>query len=136
MTGGSYMLTGKLPDGSALRIALTGERLTVGRPAPGRPCDIALGHDTVSHKHALLEHRGNGWILSDAGSRNGTKVNGIAVARQALTDGDVVSFGNVVLTCRVAVSDGRRAEQEMETRVASESEMSAASPCSSVSTLR
>ena len=135
MTGGSHMLTGKLPDGSALRIALTGERLTVGRPSQGRPCDIALGHDTVSHRHALLERRGNGWILSDTGSRNGTKVNGIAVARQMLRDGDVVSFGNVVLTYRAAASDGRQAAEEMETRVASESEMNAASSCSSVSSL-
>lgn len=127
MADESYMLTGKLPDGTMLRIVLTGERLTVGRPTPARPCDIVLGHDTVSHAHAVLERRNDGWILSDVGSRNGTKVNGIAIARQMLADGDSVSFGKVCLTYRSAVAGGAQAERTMETRVVSESEMNAAS---------
>ena len=135
MADESYMLTGKLPDGTVLRIALTGDRLTVGRSTPGRPgCDVVLGHDTVSHSHALLERREGGWIVSDAGSRNGTKVNGIAIARQMLTDGDVVSFGKVSLTYQASVSGGPQTHT-MATRVVSESEMGALSSCPSVSSL-
>lgn len=135
MADESYMLTGKLPDGTMLRIVLTGERLTVGRPAQGRPCDIVLGHDTVSHSHALLERRRGGWIVSDAGSRNGTKVNGIAVARQMLADGDVVSFGNVSLTYRSVVAGGAQAEHAMETRVVSKAEVDDMSSGPSASSL-
>ena len=135
MADESYMLTGKLPDGTQLRIALTGERLTVGRPSSGRPCDIVLGHDTVSHSHALLERRDGGWIVSDAGSRNGTKVNGIAVARQMLTDGDVISFGNVGLTYRAVDAGGAKSEHAMETRVVSKAEVDDISSARSASSL-
>lgn len=135
MADESYMLTGKLPDGTMLRIVLTGERLTVGRPAQGRPCDIVLGHDTVSHAHAQLDRRKGGWIVSDAGSRNGTKVNGIAVARQMLADGDVVSFGNVSLTYRSVVAGGAQAEHAMETRVVSRAEVDDMSSGQSASSL-
>lgn len=119
MENRTYVLSGTLPNGIEQRIALTGERLSVGRVN----CDVLLGHDSVSRSHAVLERKDGGWLLSDAGSRNGTKVNGIGIARQMLVNGDAVSFGKVSLVYQVTGSDGvgdSGATREMETRVASD----------------
>ena len=94
------LLTGTLPNGADLRIPLVGDRLTVGR----QNCDILLAHNSVSRSHAVLERREGGWLLSDAGSRNGTKVNGVAIARRLLANRDTLSFGTVTL--RYTVSGG------------------------------
>jgi len=119
MENGTGILSGKLPNGTELRIVLTGERLGVGRIHG----DVLLDHDSVSRRHAELERKDGGWLLSDAGSRNGTKVNGIGIARQMLANGDVVSFGNVNLVYGVTGTGGAGgadATREMETRVASD----------------
>jgi hypothetical protein len=52
-------------------------------------------HDmTVSAKHAQFERSGDEWIVRDLGSRNGTIVNGSAIAGEArLRRGDRVTFG-------------------------------------------
>lgn len=50
----------------------------------------------ISRKHARIELRGNDYILEDLASRNGTFVNGRALARGEvvqLKSGDRVSFG-------------------------------------------
>ncbi len=38
-------------------------------------CDIVLRHNSVSRRHALIEHRESGWFVMDPGSQNGTYVN-------------------------------------------------------------
>jgi pSer/pThr/pTyr-binding forkhead associated (FHA) protein len=44
--------------------------------------DVVLNHGAVSKFHAYLRQLGAGWFLSDAGSTNGTAVDGIALARE------------------------------------------------------
>src|SRR5260370_38698193 len=46
---------------------------TIGRDAA---CDLVLSDMTVSRTHAGLQREADGWILSDAGSTNGTRLNG------------------------------------------------------------
>jgi FHA domain-containing protein/uncharacterized protein DUF1707 len=68
-------------------------RIVVGR-APG--CDFVLTDLTVSRFHAELKRDDEGWLLSDLGSMNGTRVNGWRLTGPArVRAGDEVGFGNL-----------------------------------------
>ena len=57
-------------------------------------CDLAIADMTVSRVHARLERTDDGWLLTDLGSTNGTRVNGWLVREHVpVTAGDLVSFG-------------------------------------------
>jgi pSer/pThr/pTyr-binding forkhead associated (FHA) protein len=62
-----------------------------------RECDIVLGDANVSRKHAEIRLIGGGWAITDLGSTNGVRVNGIAVggAGHQLQSGDQVDIGTV-----------------------------------------
>lgn len=79
------------------------------RPRVGRAPinDVALPFSSVSKVHAFLRfiEGENEWTIEDAGSRNGTRVNGQRLApndRARLRDGDAVQFGDVKTTFRNA----------------------------------
>jgi pSer/pThr/pTyr-binding forkhead associated (FHA) protein len=58
------------------------------RPRQWRGCR------TASQCHAAIYRDDDQWIVEDLGSRNGTRVNGIRVARRArIAPGDVLGFG-------------------------------------------
>ena len=68
---------------------------TIGRDAG---CDLVLADMTVSRTHAGLRREASGWLLSDAGSTNGTRVNGWRVTSPVpLQAGDHVTFGAMTL---------------------------------------
>lgn len=68
----------------------------------GRPLDIGRGPDNglilvdalVSRHHARLTRRGDHLVISDAGSTNGTRVNGLVVREAVLDMGDVIDVGS------------------------------------------
>jgi FHA domain len=67
----------------------------IGRDATS---DLVLGSGDVSHKHAYIHWDGTTATVTDAGSRNGTVVNGYRVmGSQALRPGDVLRLGSVEL---------------------------------------
>jgi hypothetical protein len=74
-----------------------GEQATVGR-AEG--CDVVLTDTGVSRRHAELITTESGTLLRDLGSTNGSYVNGVRVAEQALRDGDRLTFGTTDLVFR------------------------------------
>ncbi|HSD66749.1 MAG TPA: FHA domain-containing protein, partial [Vicinamibacteria bacterium] len=47
-------------------------------------CEIVVTDGSVSRRHARLEKRGGAWWIVDQGSANGTYVNSLKVAEQAL----------------------------------------------------
>jgi FHA domain len=67
----------------------------------GRGAENAVrldGDDFVSGRHALIEPRGDGLWIEDAGSTNGTFVNGAKVTTSRLLQpGDVVRIGQTDL---------------------------------------
>ena len=78
-----------LPTGD--RFTLAQHPISVGR----RPeSNIVLADPNVSRDHAEIRPQGDGFMLIDLGSTNGSKVNGVRVAQRLLQDGDEISFGN------------------------------------------
>src|SRR4029077_20344151 len=78
----------------------TGVRFTIGRT---RDCDLCLTDLSVSRMHALLVRREEGWVLSDLGSHNGTRLNGWLVREPVQVRlGDRVEFGSMAFIIQVA----------------------------------
>jgi transcriptional regulator with AAA-type ATPase domain len=84
-------------------VALTGDRVALGRE-PG-PDTFVVAASEVSRVHAVLERDPvtDAWSIADAGSRNGTYVDGAAAGRVALRHGTVVRIGPVLLVCEDAL---------------------------------
>lgn len=81
------------PDG--MRLAVRRGAWLVGRAADAH---LRLDSDRVSGHHAWIRRDGRGTWVADAGSRNGTRVNGRRLAAyrdQLLRDGDRLEFGPV-----------------------------------------
>lgn len=68
------------------------ERVVIGRsPA----ADFVVADRTVSSRHAVLDYDGGRWTLTDAGSLNGTYVNGWRVAGPTgVRPGDELTMGD------------------------------------------
>ena len=63
-----------------------------------RSCDIVLADATASRDHAVLMRRESGWIVTDTGSKAGTRVNGRKIAKPAsVSPGDVITLGSTSL---------------------------------------
>ena len=71
------MFSVSFQDSGASRTHRLREGLTVIGRAP--TCDIVINHPTVSRQHTRLRMAGGHCFASDAGSRFGTKVNGVAL---------------------------------------------------------
>jgi len=77
-----------------------GCRFTIGRT---RDCDLCLTDLSVSRLHAELVRSGDGWLLNDLGSHNGTRLNGWLVRETVpVRGGDLVEFGSVTFILRDA----------------------------------
>ena len=78
-------------DGVVIKeVQLTKDRTSLGR----RPYnDIVIDNLAVSGEHAVLQMSGNEVFVEDLNSTNGTYLNGKAVKKQQLTNGDTVEIG-------------------------------------------
>ncbi len=78
-------------DGVVIKeVQLTKDRTTLGR----RPYnDIVIDNLAVSGEHATLQMSGNEVHVEDLNSTNGTYVNGKAIKKQLLQNGDTVEVG-------------------------------------------
>jgi hypothetical protein len=71
-----------------------GTAFTIGRT---QDCDLRIADLSVSRLHAQLSRGEDGWLLSDLGSHNGTRVNGWRVREPVpLRTGDMVQFGSAM----------------------------------------
>ena len=58
---------------------------------------VRLTDTSVSRRHAEVRRSGDGWILVDLGSTNGTRINGVPVTDRRLQDGDTITVGDASL---------------------------------------
>ena len=56
-------------------------------------CDVVMNDPNVSRRHAEFRRTADGVVVTDLGSTNGTRVNGVPVREQVLTSGDEVTVG-------------------------------------------
>ncbi len=81
-----------LPDGS--HVTLGDGTVTLGRLPE---CDVVLNDPNVSRRHAEVRRTADGVVVTDLGSTNGTRVNGMPVREQELVSGDEITVGSTTL---------------------------------------
>lgn len=104
--GESDAVTGELVTEGAVLVVLkgpeVGERFFVDRPelTLGRDpaCDVFLNDVTVSRRHAIVRLEGGQVSVEDAGSLNGTYVNGAVVEKALLRSGDTLQVGRFMMS--------------------------------------
>ena len=69
------------------------EPLSVGRAVTN---DCSVVDPTISRRHAELKVVPGGVEITDAGSSNGTFVNGVQIQQSIVVPGDQITFGKVV----------------------------------------
>lgn len=78
------------------------DRITIGRTNNN---DIAIADHSISRLHAYIKPNPTGWVVADAGSKNGSWLRGQqmeARREQAITSRTVMRLGDVDLTFYVA----------------------------------
>ena len=79
------------PDGSVVALA---DGLTIGRADENT---VVVRDARASRRHARIIADGTGWSVEDAGSANGTFVDGAQVRRSRLDRGQIVTIGDTPL---------------------------------------
>lgn len=86
-------------QGQELRLQLVG-RTRIGRLSS---LELTVSDRAVSKVHAVIFSQGGRWLLEDAGSRNGTTINGTFLeGRHSLSVGDVIGMGSSSLSVELA----------------------------------
>jgi hypothetical protein len=116
------------PSARGARWSLVGvQAVTIGRgdarvalrSADGLGLDVRLPGKWLSGRHAIVRAVGADWIVEDAGSRNGTFVNGTRVTTHVLRPGDVLEVGRAFFQVRgVPAVDGPLVRDEDAARTA------------------
>jgi pSer/pThr/pTyr-binding forkhead associated (FHA) protein len=83
-----------MPTGKTQQMAVKAPSTTIGRSLDN---DVVLESVLASRRHAVLLSEGPFVTLRDAGSRNGTYVNGTRIEVQVLAHGDTIGIGD----CRI-----------------------------------
>lgn len=69
--------------------------VTLGRETDN---DLTILDPKVSRHHARIEPLDGAWVLSDLGSTNGTRLNGLRIVRAGLVPGDFIYVGDTVIS--------------------------------------
>ena len=115
-------------DGVVIKeVQLTKDRTTLGR----RPYnDIVIDNLAVSGEHSVMQMSGADVFLEDLNSTNGTYVNGKAIKKQQLQNGDTVEIGKYKIKF---AHDGAPASHEKTTVISSGAVVGSAEPAAQAS---
>src|SRR5215212_1257030 len=76
-------------------VELEKDSVTIGRSSSN---DIVFNHLSLSRHHARITGQEGQFFVEDAGSRNGTFLNGIRLKQpSALKNGDVIQLGEIMI---------------------------------------
>ena len=82
----SLVITGRDP------LPLADKSITIGRSPD---CDVSFDDANISRRHAEIRVVLGAHVISDLGSTNGTKVNGVPITlERTLRDGDIIALGS------------------------------------------
>lgn len=90
------------PIGGGDPIPLLKENLSIGRR---ESCDIVLRFGNVSGQHCELILDRGWWFVKDLNSQNGTRVNGLRVAKKRLDPGDRLTISRHDYEVRYSPAD-------------------------------
>jgi serine phosphatase RsbU (regulator of sigma subunit)/pSer/pThr/pTyr-binding forkhead associated (FHA) protein len=83
-------------QGESWKYSLEKDSVTLGR---AKDNDVTLADPSCSSRHAIIERAGEGFVIRDAESKNGTIVNGRRIdGPVALTGGDEIVLGSTSVT--------------------------------------
>lgn len=104
---GSFTVEARMKEadrGTGVLVLPTGEQMVLSEYLVtfGRlpDCTVTFDDSNVSRRHAEIRPEGDGFVLIDLGSTNGTIVNGARITRHPLVDGDRITFGSTVVEFR------------------------------------
>ena len=81
-------------NGDLRRVVVGGASFTIGR---GPENDLQIPNQALSRRHVEIQRFADVFVLTDAGSSNGTTINGESVSQPvALKNGDLLMLGGVV----------------------------------------
>ena len=104
-----------MPDGS--QIPITHWENLIGR---SKSCDITIDFSTVSRNHAVLTRYDDGsWTISDAGSKDGVRVNGKKVQISALNPRSRISIGGVEMYLQPITQKQEAKQAQLRTKASS-----------------
>lgn len=104
-----------LPDGT--QVPITHWETVIGR---SKSSDVTIDFPTVSRNHAVLTRYDDGsWSITDAGSKDGTMVNGRRVQICALQPKDRISIGGVEMQLQPITERQEERQAELRTKAAS-----------------
>ena len=83
------------------------DQITIGREPDNT---LALETDGVSRYHAIITTDNENWSVTDLGSTNGVKINGVASENAAIKDNDVLTIGEH--SFKVTELDGKTFKDE------------------------
>jgi FhaA, N-terminal domain/FHA domain len=84
-------------QGSDRTVVLRGDVVTIGRLPE---CDVVVNDKGASRRHAQIKITGGRATITDLGSTNGTRLNGVTIGSRELSDGDRITIGTTVLEYR------------------------------------
>lgn len=88
------LLTFANENGYTQRVAVSGERFSIGRGAEN---DLQISNHSLSRRHVEIQRFADVFILTDAGSSNGTTINGETVSEPvSIKNGDLLTLGGAV----------------------------------------
>ena len=104
-----------MADGT--QIPITHWENVIGR---SKSCDVTIDFPTVSRNHAVLTRYDDGsWTISDAGSKDGVRVNNQLVQISALTPKSKISIGGVEMYLQPITQKQEARQAQLRTRASS-----------------
>jgi len=80
-----------------------GKSTAIGRDPS---CEVLLRDASISRHHATLEISGDRYVLKDAGSANGTFVNGVRIRESPIRAGDQIRVGDTIFAVGRPMAEG------------------------------